>query len=793
MNAPTESSPRHAPSGQWPGDPTFADTPASPVNPARRERWLAWGVRLGLLLLVAVVFGQALRFDFVDLDDSLYVVYNPYVQQPSLEGVGWAFTATRPAANWHPFTWLSLQFDTLVWGRSPRGYHLTNVLLHALNSLLVFGCLRQATGRLGASALIAALFAVHPLHVESVAWIAERKDVLSTLFGLLALAAYLQHVRRREPGWLFLTGLALLGSLLSKQMLVTFPLWLLLFDYWPLNRLAELPPRERWRQLAREKLGLFVLCGLFCLVAVVAQASGSAVQSLDRFPLWVRVGNAFAAYAAYVWQTCVPTKLSVFYPHPGTGLPVGLVGGSLLVLAGLTWLARWARPRAPWVWMGWLWFLLLLLPVIGLVQVGTQQRADRYTYLPIVGLFVAVVMTLDSVLAKGWPRWLASFGSLGLVGVLAVLAHAQVGVWKETVTLFEHAVKVTAPNAFASNSLGQKLQSLGRLPEADACYQEALQADPASVPALTGLASLRQAAGDFPAARELLDRARELSPRNPQVNTQLADLFVAEGDAEKALTFYRQAISIDPFDGIPREGLNLVLLEQGRAEEALRDLDEWKQLTPRDPRVYNALANTMVRLERPAEAEGLLQQALRLDPEYARARTNLGILKYRLGDFETAIDHFKKALQLDPANPASIDNLSGAYVSAGVEAAKQNDGLRAKQFLDQALGLTPRSFFALHRMGRIAVDNGFRVEARDFFERALAADADLRRVQSGDIAMCHYDLGLLLAVQDQFEEALPHFAKAVELVPDFEPARAALGRSQRLKEKMSEQKPPPLK
>jgi len=776
------------PATHWPGDPAFADTTPA-VDPARRERRWVWAVRLGLLLLIATVFGRAVWFDFVDLDDSLYVVYNPYVQQPSLEGVAWAFTATRPAANWHPFTWLSLQLDTLLFGRAPAGYHFTNILLHGFNSLLLFGCLRRATGRLVASACIAALFAIHPLHVESVAWIAERKDVLSTLFGLLALSSYLQHVTRREPGWMFLTGLALLASLLSKQMLVTFPLWLLLFDYWPLNRLNELPPRARWSTLAREKLGLFVLCGLFCGVAVVAQGMGSAIQSLDRFPLWVRVGNAVVAYAAYVWQTAVPSRLAVFYPHPGTALSLVQVGGSLLVLGVLTWLAHRSRSRAPWVWMGWLWFVLLLLPVIGLVQVGTQQRADRYTYLPIVGLFVAAVMSVDAQLAAGGTRRFATLGAGLLIGVLALLAHRQVATWRDTVTLFRHAVEATAPNAFASNNLGQKLQSQGDLPGAEACYLEALAADPKSLQALSSLASLRQIAGDLPAARELLERALQLGPRNPQVNTQLADLFVAEGNADKALALYRQAIAADRFDGVPREGLATVLLELGRADEALNDLQEWRQLTPRDPRVYNAMANAMVRLERPGEAEKLFQQALQLDPKYARARTNLGILKYRLGDFESAIEQFQLALKLEPTNPAVIENLSGALVQAGVEAAKQNDSLRAKQHLDQALVLTPRSFFALHRMGRIAVDNNFRAEARDFFERALAPEADQRRVQVGDIAMCHYDLGLLLAVQDQFAEAVPHFAKAVELVPEFEPARQALNRSLRLRQRLQEQPP----
>jgi len=768
---------------ELPAPPTPPAPPTAVGGLSRREWWL---LNLGLVALVVAVYLPTLRSGFVDLDDSIYVTLNPYVKGLSGESVAWAWSplSTRASANWHPLTWMSLQLDASLFGGSAAGFHAVNLLLHACNTLLVFACLRGLTGAVWRSALVAALFAVHPLHVESVAWISERKDVLSSCFGLAALWMYIQHVRRNEPGWMFLTGAMLLLSLLSKQMLVTFPFLLLVLDFWPLDRRADLPIGERWRFLVREKLPLMLLVLVFCGVAVWAQTSGRAVQTLGKFPLPIRLGNAILAYGAYLWQFVNPTQLAVFYPHPGFNLPwlpvVACAGG----LAGLSWLAWQQRFTRPYLLTGWLWFLGLLVPVLGLVQVGEQARADRYMYLPLVGLCLAVVWLAGEVprgssLARG-----LAVAALVLIAGLALQARRQVATWQDSLALFGRAVQVSPHSSFCWNSLGLSYERLRDLSQAERCYRQALQVEPRSITARCNLGALLQRQGAVDEARRLLDEALELDPRDPSANELRASLFVIEGAADRALDFYRRAIELNPYDASPRESLATVLRQLGKPEEALAQLREWQQLDPDNPRLHNSLGTVMIDLEKPSEGERFYLKALRLDSKYATARSNLGILKYRLGDYDAAVDHFRLANQLEPANTSIVENLTSALIEAGVKAAKEDRSLDAKALLDEAIALTPTNFFAHHRMGRIAVDKGFKEEARQHFEAALSPEIDRRKVQPGDLAMCHHDLGLMLAVQDNVDEAIPHFEAALELVPEFTPSAVALERARKIQQEM---------
>jgi tetratricopeptide (TPR) repeat protein len=650
----------------------------------------------------------------------------------------------------------------------------------------VFACLRGLTGTVWRSFLVAALFAVHPLHVESVAWISERKDVLSSFFGLAALWMYIQHVRRKEPGWMFLTGVMLLLSLLSKQMLVTFPFLLLVLDFWPLDRHAELPAGERWRFLAREKLPLFLLVLVFCGVAVWAQSAGKAVQTLDKFPLPIRLGNALLAYGTYLAQFFNPTRLAVFYPHSGFDLPWFRVAVAAAVLAGLSWLAWNQRTRRPYLLTGWLWFLGLMVPVLGLVQVGEQAHADRYMYLPLIGPCLALVWLAGEV-----PRASSLARGLGVAAVvliagLAVQARRQVATWQDSISLFGRAVQVSPQSGFCWNSLGLSYERQRDLPQAERCYREALQVDPRSITARCNLGALAQRLGQVDEARQLLDEALELEPRNSSANELRASLFVVEGAADRALEFYRRAIELNPYDASPRESLATVLRQLGKPEEALAQLKDWQKLDPDNPRLYNSLGTVMIDLEKPSEGEMLYLKALRLDSKYATARSNLGILKYRLGDYDAAVDQFRLANQLDPANTGIVENLSSALIEAGVKAAKEDRALDAKTLLEEAIALNPTNFFAHHRMGRIAVDKGFKDEARRHFEAALSPEIDRRKVQPGDLAMCHHDLGLMLAVQDNVDEAIPHFEAALELVPEFTPSAVALERARKIQGEMRE-------
>jgi len=749
-----------------------------------RGRW--WLIALGLVGLALFVYSPTLRYGFVDLDDSVYVTQNPYVKGLSSEGLAWAWSplSTRASANWHPLTWMSLQLDASLFGGSPAGFHATNLLLHALNTLLVFACLRGLTGSLVRSVLVAALFAVHPLHVESVAWISERKDVLSSFFGLAAIWMYIQHVRRKEPGWIFLTSLMLILSLLAKPMLVTLPFVLLLLDYWPLNRETQLAARDRWRFLAREKLPLFVIIVLFCGVTLWAQSAGRAVQTLDDFPLHIRVGNALMSYVTYLWHLVNPTYLAVYYPHPGTKLSWGLVAGSAGVLALLSWIVWQQRQSRPYLLMGWLWFLGTLVPVIGLVQVGGQALADRYMYLPLLGPCVSLVWLVGDLAERARLSRGLAVAALVLIAGLAVQARRQVSTWENSLTLFGRAVQVSPQSEFCWNSLGLSFERVRDYPSAEGSYRRALQVAPRSLDAMCNLAAIVQRQGNLDEARELVDQALEINPRNSQANELKGALFVIEGDAERAIGFYQRAIQLNPYDASLRENLSSVLRQLGKPDEALEQLKEWQKLDPQNPRVYNSLGTVMIDLEQPSEGETLYLRALRMDPGYAMARSNLGILKYRLGDYDAAVDQFRLAYKLDPANTGIIENLSSALIESGLKAAAEDRSLDAKSLLDEAIAINPRNFFAHHRMGRIAVDKGFRDEARRHFEAALSPEIDRQKVKPGDIAVCHHDFGLMLAVQDKVEEAIPHFEAALELIPDFAPSQIALDRCRRIQEEM---------
>ncbi|MFL5339967.1 MAG: glycosyltransferase family 39 protein [Gemmataceae bacterium] len=400
---------------------------------------------LGLLLVASTlaVFGRCLANEFVNYDDPQYVTDNPHVKEGlTLDGVRWAVTSTD-YLNWHPLTWLSLQLDTELFGLEPWGFHLTAILLHAADALLLFLILRQTTGALWPSGFVAALFALHPLHVESVAWVAERKDVLSTLFGLLAIAAYLRYVE--QPGWrrYLLVLLAAALSLTAKPMWVTLPGVLLLLDYWPLGRLQK----SSTRTVLLEKVPLLALAATAGVLTVFAQHRGGAVESLELFPWDQRVGNAVVSYIRYLGMTVWPEGLAPFYPHPRGNLPVWPDIGAAVLLVTITTVVLALRRRCPYLVVGWFWYLGTLVPMIGLVQVGEQARADRYTYLPLIGIFIIVAFGLSDLLrSRRFPRALLFAAAIAVILACATLTWKQIGYWHDSRALWAHAVAVTADN-----------------------------------------------------------------------------------------------------------------------------------------------------------------------------------------------------------------------------------------------------------------------------------------------------------------------------------------------------------
>jgi len=465
-----------------------------------------------LALSVFAVYGRTAGHSFITFDDEQYVASNPVVQRGlTAGGFAWAFTTTH-AANWHPLAWLSHMADAELFGMGAGGHHLVNVLLHAANAVLLFLALGALTGAPARSAFVAALFALHPLHVESVAWVSERKDLLCGTFWILSMGAYAAYAAR--GGWKrYLPVAACLAlALLAKPMAVTLPFVLLLLDFWPLRRVGNVPARR----LLLEKVPLLALSLASCVATYLAQQSGGAMSPFP-VPLWARLANAAAAYVAYLGKTLWPAALSVFYPHPwAVGMP-GLpawrwVGASLLLLAITALALRAARAR-PYLATGWLWFLGTLVPVIGLVQAGEQGMADRYTYLPLVGVFIVLAWGIPDLLEeRPWKRPALAAAAGAVLVLLALLSFRQAGLWRDTVTLFRHAVAVTENNWMAHNVLGYALEKDGRSAEALEELRESVRIQPNFMKSRYNLGNALLAHGDFDGAIFHFRAATRLSP-----------------------------------------------------------------------------------------------------------------------------------------------------------------------------------------------------------------------------------------------------------------------------------------
>ena len=453
-------------------------------------------VYIGLLVSTLLIFQQVRNFDFVGYDDNDYVNENQHVLDGlTWDGVIWAFT-TSHASNWHPVTWLSLMLDCQIFGKDPGWIHLVNVILHLANTLLLFAVLRRMTGSLWPSAFVAAAFAIHPVHVESVAWIAERKDVLSTLFWLLTMAAYAGYVKRPSV-FRYSTAIVLFAvGLMAKPMLVTLPFVLLLLDYWPLNRSEptqhaavtdrhsrKFAPagqkRTSWYRLVIEKVPFFALAAVSSVITFIVQRSGGAIGGIDVLPLKGRIFNAAIAYFQYIKMMFCPSKLAIFYPHPLDTIAHVKAAGCILLLIALTGLFLYLARRKKYLATGWLWYLGTLIPVIGLVQVGSQAYADRYTYIPYIGLFIVIAWGIGELLSRlPYRRFSVGFLSAIVLTTLGLYAHRQVGFWNNGITLFSHAIDVTEDNAIAYNSLSAAYGDLGHFQAQMEAAQQAIKIKP---------------------------------------------------------------------------------------------------------------------------------------------------------------------------------------------------------------------------------------------------------------------------------------------------------------------------
>jgi len=535
------------------------DNPGNAPRPRGLFQLPATAVRralaiLALALLVLAADGGVLSNGFVALDDNDYVLENAHVRAGlTRESFAWAFTSLGYASNWHPLTWLSHMADVQLSGLDPRGHHLTSLLLHLTGTTLLFLVLLHSTGALWRSALVAALFAAHPLHVESVAWVAERKDVLSGVFWMATLGAYLRYVRRPGAGRYLVVALTLALGLMAKPMLVTLPLVLLLLDWWPLGRFP--PPAAGGqtgplspRRILLEKVPLAILAGAAGCLAYLAQSRGGALQALE-LPPDVRAANAVSAAASYLAKAVWPSGLAVFYPHPGAAVAPVQVAASGVLLVALTILVVRVSLRRPHLACGWFWYLVTLAPVSGLVQIGWQAMADRYTYIPFTGLFVVAAWGLGDLAAtvsRPWVRAAAAVPAGAAVLVLASVAAVQTHYWKNGVTLFERARNVTQNNWLAEYWLGNEFLRLGKHREARDRFNAAIRLNPAFADAYNNLGALLVLEGKSAEALPVLTQAARLSPRDAHLRFNLGLALENTGDPGAAVTQYREALRLKP-------------------------------------------------------------------------------------------------------------------------------------------------------------------------------------------------------------------------------------------------------
>lgn len=492
----------------------------------------ASGVLAALLaLLVGLIYARSAAYQFV-YDDFQYLVANPNAQEGLTGSSAWWALTSLYASNWHPLTWVSHLFDVTLFGLEPGGHHMVNILMHALNAGLLFVVLSRLTGRSGMSALVAALFAAHPLQVESVVWVSERKNLLSTLFLLLTIEAYRRYAARPDTGrYLAVAGIFAL-ALMAKPMVVTLPLLLLLVDYWPLQRLRAGVPAVR---LILEKLPLLLLSAATAILTVVAQEHGGSMRSVHQYSLPVRAANALVSYTACIGHTFWPSGLNAFYPHAGPAIPVWKVAGAGFFLAGASWWAFRQVGKRPWLAVGWYWYLIALLPVIGLVQVGDQAMADRYAYLPIIGLLIVAARGLDE-LAETWPPWRKMIRAAAVAGValLAVVATIQTTWWKNNETLFKRALAVTSDNWFAHISLAASLGMQGDVDGAVAHYREALSIRPRDPILINNLAFVIGRQERIDEALRLFHEAAALKADYAEPQFNIGVLYLKRNDFEKA-------------------------------------------------------------------------------------------------------------------------------------------------------------------------------------------------------------------------------------------------------------------
>ena len=731
----------------------MSDATAGPTN--SRRTGLEFALATLLVAGTLAVFAQTARFEFINFDDS-YVSKTPQVRDGlTREGLRWAWTNSLSGC-WQPLTWISHMLDSQIYGPDRSGgHHATNVLIHTASVVLLFLVWSRLTGAVWASAAVAAVFAWHPLHVESVAWIFERKDVLCTLFSILAIAAYASQTRRPSgfKRWLLVPAMLAL-ALLSKPMAVTLPALLMLLDYWPLERYERSTASgkaylRRAASLVAEKWPLWLLAAAAAVITLYTQRTEGAMDAGQHLGLLTRLASAVVALGDYLRQAIWPTRLSIFYPHPGAAVPVWRVAGVSAVLIALSWLAMWQRGRRPFLIVGWLWFLGMLLPVLGIVQVGEQARADRYTYLALVGPSVMLFWSLaDWVQSARQGRWLVVGATGAWLAVLALLAHVQCGYWRNSETLFQHALDVTEENHVAHTNLGVAFQDQGKFEAALEHYREALRLKPGAG-AVHNVAVILHRQHRWDEVKSLYSQYL-IAHADSEVHRDWGTLLAEHGDTSAAIEQLESAVRIDPRFARAHVELGRLYLQTQRASESLPHFRAATRQRPYDASAWLALAQGYLAAGNQDEAVRLCQHAIELDPTSSPSYQFMGAMLLGRGDVARAIACLQDGLKRAPDDIELHRALGVAFVNVG-------DLRAAEACFQNILRLQPQNADALYNLGAVRMRQARSAEAIELFRKALAARADFFAAQTS--------LASLLADSGQEAEAAVLFRAALKLEP----------------------------
>ena len=692
--------------------------------PPNRETWPSWLLTVLLAVATFSAFSPVVQNEFIKFDDGFYVVRNPHVASGlSWNNLRWALAAGYQG-NWHPVTWFAHMLDVQLFGMRPGWHHLINLLFHTINTVLLFVLLRRLTGAVWRSLLVAALFGLHPLHVESVAWIAERKDMLSTLFLFLTLLAYAEFAKYAHssnssstetsvspahpsavPEGNRLEGLfppmrrAYLATLLffalglmSKPMLVTVPFLLLLLDFWPLGRFSTLPPKRlALTPLLREKAPFFALALASSVVTLIVQQENHATYL--RPPLGTRLANALVSYWIYLGKTFWPAHLSIFYPHPASGLAGALpwsaaaLIAAALVLVAVTCGAWLFRRSAPWFTIGWLWFLGTLLPVIGIVQVGGQALADRYTYIPLIGIFIAFAWGIAAL--TQWRAFLKpplAISSGAILAICAVLTQQQVKIWRSDFTVFAHALALNPHNALACYHLGIAYRDQGQTAKALTEFQAAVKADPTFALAYPEIGGILEDQGKPQQALAVYQRGLQAAPGAGQLHDLVATRLWAQGKQEEALAQYATALHCDPKDADAHFNFGVALSSRGQFTDAAFHFAAACRLRPDDREALSCLAETLMKEGRLSQAEDRYRELTQLSPTNALAHQNLGLLLVERGNLNDALKQFEQAVAVNPNWPEALNAL--AWLLATHPSVESRNPAQAVKLAERACQLT---------------------------------------------------------------------------------------------------------